>query len=103
MRAATAVLALLAALAFAAPAHASLVYESGTNAHAVYIANDDGSNARKLVPGGSLPHLSADGTTVIYTANPDEANPSLREIPAAGGASKTLATRVRFGTFAWSA
>jgi Tol biopolymer transport system component len=102
MRAAIAVLALLAALAFAATAHASLVYESATSAHAVYIADDDGANARKLVAGGSVPHLSADGQTVIYTAGSDGSNPQLREIPAAGGASRTLATRVRFGTFAWS-
>src|ERR1700754_373125 len=101
MRAAS-LIAVLVALALAAPAHASLVYESGTGKHAVYIAADDGSGARTLVAGGSLPHISADGTTVIYTADPDDENPTLREIPAAGGASKTLASEVRFGTFAWS-
>jgi Tol biopolymer transport system component len=97
-----ALLVLLAALFAAPPANAAIVYERGVNKRSVYIANDDGTGARRLVSGGDAPHLSPDGQTVIYTANADS-DPELREIPAAGGESKLLLSQAQYGSFDWSA
>src|SRR3954470_7514625 len=95
-------LAIVAVLGSTAPAHASIVYARGIAHRSVWIANDDGSGARKLVSEGDEPHISPDGQAVIYTAGESGSRPQLREIPAAGGASKLLLAPVRFGTFAWS-
>jgi Tol biopolymer transport system component len=95
-------LAFIAALVPSAPAHASIVYARGIAHRSVWIANDDGSGARKLVAQGDDPHISPDGQAVIYTVGEDAGRPQLREIPAAGGASKLLLAPVRFGAFAWS-
>lgn len=95
-------LAILAVLLPAAPAHASIVYARGGLHRSVWIANDDGSAARKLVAGGEEPRISPDGRAVVYTVEGDGNRPQLREIPAAGGASKLLLAPVRFGTLAWS-
>ena len=95
-------LAVAAALVPAAPASASIVYARGTAHRSVWIANDDGSGARKLVAEGDAPHISPDGQAVVYTAGESGSRPQLREIPAAGGASQRLLAPVRFGVFAWS-
>jgi dipeptidyl aminopeptidase/acylaminoacyl peptidase len=95
-------LAIAAALTLTAPAQASIVYARGTAHRSVWIANDDGSGARKLVSEGDAPRISPDGQTVVYTANESGSRPQLREVPAAGGASKLLLVPVRYGTFAWS-
>jgi Tol biopolymer transport system component len=95
-------LALFAALLPAAPAHAAIVYARGTAHRSVWIAGDDGSGARKLVSEGDAPHISPDGQAVVYTAGESGSRPQLREIPAAGGASKLLLAPVRYGVFAWS-
>ena len=97
-----AILVLLASLFAAPPANAAIVYTRGTASRSVYIANDDGTGSRKLVAGES-PHISPDGQAVIYVANFSEAQPELREIPAAGGESKLLVKPYQFGSFAWSA
>ncbi len=98
MRAALIALALLFA---AAPAQASIVYEKGISHRGVYIANDDGSGARRLAT-GTQAHLSPDGTAVIYVSGADGDNPQLNEIPAAGGAPKRLLAHETYGPFAWS-
>src|SRR4051812_36666777 len=95
-------LAIAAALVPAVPAHASIVYARGTAHRSVWIVNDDGSGARRLVSQGDTPHISPDGQAVVYTAGGSGSRPQLREIPAAGGASKLLLAPVRFGAFAWS-
>jgi hypothetical protein len=95
-------LAAVAALIPTVPAHASIVYVRGTAHRSVWIANDDGSGARKLVSEGDAPHISPDGQAVVYTAGESGSRPQLREVPAAGGASKLLLAPVRFGVFAWS-
>src|SRR5690349_7032291 len=95
-------LAIVAALLPAVPAHASIVYVRGSAHTSVWIAGDDGSGARKLVSGGEEPRIAPDGSAVIYTAGANGSRPQLREIPAAGGASKLLLAPVRFGTLAWS-
>jgi Tol biopolymer transport system component len=68
----------------------------------VWIANDDGSGARKLASEGDTPHISPDGQAVVYVAGESGDRPQLREVPAAGGASKLLLAPVRYGVFAWS-
>src|SRR3954469_4822999 len=95
-------LVLLAALFSAPPANAAIVYNRGLATRSVYIANDDGTGARRLATGDS-PHISPDGQVVIYVANASEAQPELREIPAAGGDAKVLVKPFQFGSFAWSA
>src|SRR3954470_6120840 len=95
-------LAIAAVLIPTASAQASIVYARGIAHRSVWIANDDGSGARKLVSEGDEPPLSPDGLAVIYTAGESGSRPQLREIPAAGGASKLVLAPVRFGVFAWS-
>jgi Tol biopolymer transport system component len=95
-------LVLLAALFAAPPANAAIVYSRGTANRSVYIANDDGTGARRLIAGES-PHLSPDGQEVIFVANSSGAQPELREILAAGGDSKPVLKPYQFGSFAWSA
>ena len=88
-------------LAGPALAHATLVYQKGVNKTAVYVAQDDGSGAKRLAS-GALPHVSPDGQTVAYVANINGDNPELREIPAAGGIARVLLSPWRYGVFAWS-
>jgi Tol biopolymer transport system component len=97
----TILIAAITALAAPALAHATLVYQKGVNTTSIYVAQDDGSGARKLVS-GALPHISPDGQTVAYIANIDGDNPELREIPAAGGLPRVLLKPWRYGVFAWS-
>src|SRR3954451_13782597 len=77
----------VASLAAAAPAGATIVFEKNPFRPAVYAAADDGSGRIKLAD-GELPKISPDGTTVAYET-PYLANtrPTLRVIPAIGGAS----------------
>ena len=65
-----------AILTLAAPglAHATLVYQKGVNKTAIYVSQDDGSGAKRLVT-GALPHVSPDGQAVTYIANIDGDNP----------------------------
>jgi Tol biopolymer transport system component len=100
----TGVLLALAAIAFAAPAlaHASLVYQTGVAKSYIWVANDDGSGARRLIA-GALPHLSPDGQTITFVANINADRPELRAMPVAGGPARTIMTSWRYGVFAWSA
>jgi Tol biopolymer transport system component len=98
----TILLAVLATLALPATAHATLVFERGLAKTSVWVANDDGSGAKRLVT-GTQPHVSRDGKTVLYVTGAGEQSPELREIPAIGGASRRLVRNLRFGAFAWSA
>lgn len=98
---------LAAALALAPAAGAALVYDKGfTSGHpSVWIANDDGSGARRLAPGNS-PHISPDGLTVVYELMPTAATgfkPWLMKIPASGGTPTLLRKPVWLASgFAWS-
>lgn len=88
-------------------AQATLVFERGLNTPTVWVANDNGTGARRLA-NGSLPHISPDGSTVVYSVTPaagsgSEYNPQLVAMPTAGGAARVLATGWRNpSTFAWS-
>jgi Tol biopolymer transport system component len=86
----------VASLAAAAPAGAAIVFEKNPFRPAVYAAADDGSGRIKLAD-GELPKISPDGTTVAYET-PYLANtrPTLRVIPATGGASRLALKPVWF-------
>jgi Tol biopolymer transport system component len=95
MRAAL-IFAAVFALVSAAPARASLVYERGTSSLSVWIANDDGSGARRLVT-GSDPLITPDGQHVLFTTGRDGDHPELNLVPAAGGAATPILKDVTFG------
>ncbi len=91
----------LACLAAAAPASATLVFQKGVEKRAIWVANDDGSGAKRLVDGDE-PSISPDGQTVTFVSGIDGDKPELRELPAAGGVQRVLVSPWRFGVFAWS-
>jgi Tol biopolymer transport system component len=96
-----AILTAVVALAVPALAHATLVYETGVNKISVWVANDDGSGAKRLVAGAE-PRISPEGQTVAYVTGIDGDNPELREMPVAGGLARVLLKPWRYGVFAWS-
>ena len=98
-----ALLSLVAAGLLAAPAQATLVYDTGLTRPHVWSAHDDGSGAR-LLAGGSDPRISPDGTLVAYEVETKGFRPDLRIVPADGSAPpRTLARSWReTDTFAWS-
>lgn len=98
--------ALAVALAFvAAPAssQATLVFTRNPLNPAVFVANDNGSGARR-VGLGSSPRVSPDGQTIVFFRGTDGKKPSeLLAAPASGGAPRTLATNWQDSfVFAWS-
>src|SRR5689334_22560208 len=92
-----------ALLAVAAPAQATLVFSKGQLKRSVWVANDDGSAARKLASNGSGPRIAPDGRTVVFDRIANE-RPNLMVVPADGsGPARTLAPSWRGeGTLAWS-
>jgi Tol biopolymer transport system component len=100
------ILACAAALAaLPASAHATLVYSKNPNHSSVWVASDDGSNARRLAS-GSAPKISPDGLTVAYmiVGNRKTYRPDLMVAPADGSAPPRLLAkgwRDSF-SFAWS-
>jgi hypothetical protein len=100
-RRAAAAVPLLAALAAAAPASATLVYEKNPFKPRVYAAADNGSGAVNLAA-GELPRISPDGTIVAYeTQYAGNSVPTLRVVAPTGGASRLLLKPVWF-TFVFS-
>jgi Tol biopolymer transport system component len=93
-----------AALGLAAPAaaHATLVYTKVGNKGSVWIANDDGTGARKLASNAGLPRISPDGQTVAYVAKIISKHPRVVTVPAAGGTPRTVIDRWGFGAVTWS-
>jgi Tol biopolymer transport system component len=93
-----------AALGLAAPAaaHATLVYTKVGNKGSVWIANDDGTGARKLASNAGLPRISPDGQTVAYVADIISDHSSIVTVPAAGGTPRTVVNRWGFGAVTWS-
>lgn len=86
----------------AAPAHATLAYVRGLSqgAPAVWVAGDDGSNARRLA-GGFAPRVSPDGAQVAYLSGRRRVD--LRVRGAAGGPSRLLARNVwNYDQLQWS-
>jgi hypothetical protein len=95
------------ALALAAPAHATLVFNKGadTSRATVWAANDDGSGAKRIARGGLNPRISPDGAHVIFQTvfGPPGSRPQLVMVAAAGGGRKVLLDPAwRADTQAWS-
>jgi Tol biopolymer transport system component len=94
-------LALAAALVPAAPAGATLVFQRGDVRSDVWIADDDGSHARRLAPGRN-PRIAPDGQTVLLGSRFSRKTPLLQAVPAGGGGPRTLLRDWQQGVFAWS-
>lgn len=88
------VLVLIALLALPAAAGATLAYVKNPFNATVYVANDDGSGARKVETGHN-PHVSPDGLSVAYLHEGAKGKQELKVAPVAGGASRTLMTNLR--------
>ncbi|HEU5105799.1 MAG TPA: hypothetical protein VFU11_08140 [Solirubrobacterales bacterium] len=95
-------LVLAAMLAFPALAGATLVYVKNPFNATVYVANDDGSGARKIDKGRN-PRVSPDGASVAYLHEGPKFAQELKLAPASGGAGKTLMSNFREAFYlAWS-
>jgi Tol biopolymer transport system component len=101
---------LIAALAFTAAcllapatAQATLVFTRNTLSPAVFVANDNGSAARKVGPGSS-PRVSPDGQTIVfYRVGKGNQPASLMVAAASGGAPRKLLSGWQDPfVFAWS-
>src|SRR5256885_2129614 len=97
--------AIAAALIAASPASATIAYEKGPNTSrpSIWVANDDGSGARRLAGGahgGAQPVIARDGSAVLFTARPT-ANPALAVVSTAGGPARILAHDTQ-GEYVWS-
>jgi Tol biopolymer transport system component len=77
-----------------AQAGATLVYSKNPNHSSVWVANDDGSGARRLASGSS-PKISPDGAIVVYSVvgNPKTYRPDLMVVPADGSAPPRVLAR----------
>lgn len=97
-------LAVLSALLIApASSQATLAFTRNPFSPTVYVANDNGSAARKVGP-GSNPHVSPDGQTIAFYRFGKGHQPSeLMVEPTAGGSPRKLASGWRDPfVFAWS-
>jgi Tol biopolymer transport system component len=81
-------------LALPAAAQATLAYVRNPLHTTVFVANDDGSRAKKL-SGGETPHVSPDGNSVAYLHVGAKNAQELKVAPVAGGPSRTLMTNFR--------
>ena len=95
--------AALVALAAPASSQATLVFTRNPFSPTVYVANDNGSSARK-VGSGSNPRVSPDGKTIVfYRLGKGNQPADLMVAPAAGGAPKKLLSGWQDPfVFAWS-
>jgi Tol biopolymer transport system component len=82
-------LVLAALLAMPAAAQATLTYVRNPFHPTVFVANDDGSGAKKI-EAGELPKVSPDGNWVAYLHQGAKSAQELKVAPATGGASRTL-------------
>jgi len=95
-------LVLAALLTFPAVAGATLAYVKNPFNAMVYVADDDGSGAKKVDKGHS-PRVSPDGASVAYLHEGPKFAQELKLAPASGGAGKTLMTNFREAFYlAWS-
>ena len=92
-----------ACLAVPASSQATLVFTRNPFSPTVYVANDNGSSARK-VGSGSNPRVSPDGQTIVfYRLGKGNQSADLMVAPAAGGAPKKLMSNWQDPfVFAWS-
>ena len=88
------VLVLAALLAFPAAAGATLSYVKNPFKATVFVANDDGSGARK-VEAGHNPHVAPNGLFTAYLHEGPRNAQELKLTSVAGGAGKALMTNLR--------
>jgi Tol biopolymer transport system component len=95
-------LAFAVALALPAAADATLSYVKNPLHATVFVAADDGSDARKVGPGHN-PHVAPDGLSVAYLHEGPKFAQELKLAPVTGGTGRTLLTNVReASSVAWS-
>jgi Tol biopolymer transport system component len=93
--------ALAVLLALPANASATLAYVKNPLHATVYVANDDGSGARR-VGAGRAPKVAPDGLSVAYLHEGSKFAQELKLSPATGGPGKTVMKNFRNGYLAWS-
>lgn len=100
-----AVAALVAVLGAADPVSADLVYVKDVTATkrppSVWIARDDGTQARKLGE-GSLPRIAPDASSVAYVHARADGKQDLMLVPATGGEPRRLTTSSRVESMRFS-
>jgi Tol biopolymer transport system component len=95
-------LVLAVVLALPVAASATLSYVKNPFNAMVFVADDDGSGARKVETGHN-PHVAPSGLSVAYLHEGAKGAQELRLAPATGGPGKTLMTNVREAFFVtWS-
>lgn len=87
-------LVIAALLTLPAGASATLSYVKNPFNSTVFVANDDGSGARK-VEAGHNPHVAPSGLAVAYLHEGAKNAQELKVAPATGGPGKTLMTNLR--------
>lgn len=87
-------LVLAALFALPASAGATLGYVKNPFDATVFVANDDGSGARKVETGHN-PHVAPDGLSVAYLHEGPKGAQELKIAAATGGAGATLMTNLR--------
>jgi Tol biopolymer transport system component len=96
------VLVLAALFAFPAAASATLSYVKDPFKTMIFVANDDGSGARKVEKGHN-PKVAPDGASVAYLHEGRKFTQELKLAPATGGPGKVLMTNFReASSLAWS-
>lgn len=95
-------LVIAALLALPAGASATLSYVKNPFNSTVFVANDDGSGAKK-VEAGHNPHVAPNGLSIAYLHEGAKNAQELKVAPATGGPGKTLMTNLREAFYlAWS-
>jgi hypothetical protein len=95
-------LVIAALLALPAGASATLSYVKNPFNSTVFVANDDGSGAKK-VEAGHNPHVAPNGLSIAYLHEGAQNAQELKLAPATGGPGKTLMTNLREAFYlAWS-
>lgn len=87
-------LALAALLAVPASASATLSYVKNPIRPTVFVANDDGSGARKVAR-GQVPRVAPNGLSVAYRHEGPSSAQELKLAPATGGGGRTMMTNVQ--------
>jgi Tol biopolymer transport system component len=95
-------LVLAAMLSFPVAAQATLAYVKNPFKTTVFVAEDDGGEARRIGPGRS-PRVAPDGESVAYLHEGPKNAQELKLAPATGGPGETLMTNFRESFYlAWS-
>lgn len=96
------VIALVALLAFPVAAEATLTFVRNPLDSQVFVANDDGTGARKIGK-GRTPRVSPDGQAIVYLREGPKNAQEMRLVPLNGAPARTLMVGWReTSSFAWS-